>query len=281
MRLQTGTFMKGIETFVLYVVLLALAACFIVPFFWLLSESLKSPSELFEVPTRWWPKTIMWSNYADMFNSFPFFLYLKNTIIILIPNIVGAVISNTLIAYGFARLDWKYRDNVFMIVLITMILPYQVTMIPLFIMFHHLHWIGTFLPLIVPSFFGNPFFIFLLRQFLLGIPKELSYSAKIDGANEFQIYARIIMPLAKPVISTVVIFAFLGTWNDFIGPLIFLSDNKLYTLSLGAQSIMGTYDPKWNILMALGVTMTVPVLVIFFLLQKYFIQGVAMSGIKG
>jgi ABC-type glycerol-3-phosphate transport system permease component len=275
------SFNGKIKLSVLYLFLILFSACFLIPFFWLVSESLKSPSDLFEVPTRWWPKNPQWSNYSLMFTSFPFFLYLKNTIIILIPNIVGSVLSNSLVAYGFARLDWKYRDKVFVIVLVTMILPFQVTMIPLFLLFQKLHWIGTFLPLTVTSFFGNPFFIFLLRQFLIGIPKELSYSAKIDGANEFQIFARIIMPLAKPVIATVVIFAFLGTWNDFIGPLIFLSDNKLYTLSLGAQQIMGTYDPKWNILMALGVVMTVPVLILFFMLQKYFIQGVAMSGIKG
>ncbi|MBW7452975.1 carbohydrate ABC transporter permease [Paenibacillus sepulcri] len=276
-----GNIGRKAELFVVYVCLILFALCFIIPFFWLIAESLKAPSELFEVPTKWWPETPQWVNFSLVFTSFPFMLYLKNTIIILIPNIIGSVISNSLIAYGFARLDWKYRDRVFVLVLITMILPFQVTMIPLFLLFQQFNWIGTFLPLIVPSFFGNAFFIFLLRQFLLGIPKELSYSAKIDGANEFQIYWKIIMPLAKPVISTVVIFAFLGTWNDFIGPLIFLSDNKLYTLSLGAQQIMGTYDPKWNILMALGVTMTLPVLILFFLLQKYFIQGVAMSGIKG
>jgi ABC-type glycerol-3-phosphate transport system permease component len=230
---------------------------------------------------KWWPDVPKWSNFTEMFTSFPFMLYLRNTVSIVIPTIIGSIVSNSLVAYGFSRLEWKYRDQVFVIVLITMILPFQVTMIPLFLLFKDLNWLNSFLPLTVPHFFGNAFFIFLLRQFLQGIPKELSYSAKVDGANEFQIFLRIIMPLTKPVLSTVAIFSFLSTWNDFIGPLIYLSNDQKYTLSLGAQQIMSNLDPKWNILMALGVTMTIPVIVLFFILQKYFIQGITMSGIKG
>jgi len=271
----------NIEMLVLYIILVLLALLYIVPFLWLVSGSLKSGAELFEVPTRWIPRVFEWDNYKRAVTEFPFLLFLRNTMILVVTNIVGAVASNTLIAYGFSRIEWKYREPLFIVILATMILPFQVVMIPLFILFQHMHWNGTFLPLFVPAFFGNPFFIFLLRQFFLGIPKELSYSAKVDGANEFLIYLRIILPLAKPVVTTVVIFAFLRTWSDFTGPLIFLSNNKLYTLSLGAQQIMAAYDPKWNLLLALGVTMTFPVLVLFFVLQKYFIQGIALSGIKG
>jgi len=278
---QRQSFKNGIQLTAQYILLLIFAVCFLIPFFWLVSESLKKPSELFEVPMLWWPKSPQWSNFTLMFSSFPFLLYLKNTMMLVIPTMIGSIVSNALVAYGFSRLEWKYREQVFVIVLITMILPFQVTMIPLFLLFKELHWVNTYLPLTVPHFFGNPFFIFLLRQFLLGIPKELSFSARIDGANEFQIFYRIVMPLAKPVLTTVAIFAFLHTWNDFIGPLIYLSDNHMYTLSLGAQQIMGTLDPKWNILMALGVTMTLPVLVLFFIMQKYFIQGITMSGMKG
>lgn len=263
-----------------YALTICFTICFLIPFFWLVSESLKSPSELFAVPMLWWPKVPQWENFALMFTSFPFLLLLKNTLIIVVFVILGSIISNSLVAYGFARLRWKYRDQVFLIVLITMVLPFQVTMIPLFLLFKEFGWVNTFLPLIVPHFFGNAFFIFLLRQFLLGIPFELSDAAKIDGANEFQIFLRIIMPLAKPVLATVAIFAFLNTWNDFIGPLIYLSDHSKYTLALGAQQIMDDLDPKWNILMALGASMTLPVIVLFFILQKYFIQGIAMSGIK-
>lgn len=272
---------EKLELTVLYIILIAFAACFVVPFLWLFLQSIKAPSELFKTPVQIFPAVPQWKNYLKVFNSFPFFLYLRNTMIIVFFNIVGSVLSNSLIAYGFSRLRWKMREKVFILVIITMILPFQVTMIPLFLMFSKMGWIGTFLPLTVTCFFGNPFYIFLLRQFFLGIPFELSYAARVDGANEFQIWWKIIMPLAKPVLTTVVIFAFLRTWNDFIGPLIFLSKNTLYTLSLGAQQIMATYDPKWDLLMALGVVMTTPVLIVFFIMQKYFIQGIAMSGIKG
>lgn len=276
-----GAMQTRLELTVQYILLGLLSLAFLVPFYWMMVESIKSPSELFEVPARWWPRIPQWHNYVKLLSEFPFFLFLRNTMIIVVCNIVGSVLSNSLIAYGFSRIDWKHRDKVFVIVIITMILPFQVTMIPLFLLFQKMHWIGTFLPLTVTAFFGNPFFIFLIRQFFIGIPKELSYSAKVDGANEFRTYFSIIMPLAKPALTTVVIFAFLRTWNDFIGPLIFLSNNKLYTLSLGAQSIISDMEPKWDILMTLGVVMTAPVLVLFFVLQKYFIQGIALSGIKG
>lgn len=280
-KMKSGKFEVGLEMTVLYFILSVLALCFLIPFFWLVVESLKTPAELFETPARWLPRVPQWQNYLNVFSAFPFFLYLRNTMIIVSANIVGSVLSNTLIAYGFSRLYWKHRDKVFVLVLVTMILPFQVVMIPLFLMFQKLGWIGTFLPLTATCFFGNPFFIFLLRQFFMGIPRELSYSAKVDGAAEFRIYWNVILPLAKPAITTVVIFAFLRTWNDFIGPLIFLANDHLYTLSLGAQQIMSDYDPKWDLLMALGVIMVAPVLILFFLLQKYFIQGIALSGIKG
>lgn len=276
-----GKIRDRLEQALLYAILAILALCYVVPFLWLLSNSLKSPSELFSHPVKWLPSEPQWVNFRNAFTTFPFLLYLKNTMIIVVVNIVGSVVSNTLVAYGFSRLEWKNRDRVFILVIITMILPFQVVMIPLFILFQKLGWIGTFLPLTVTCFFGNSFFIFLFRQFFKGIPMELSQAAKIDGASEFTIYSRIIMPLATPVIATVVIFAFIKTWSDFIGPLIFLSNDKLYTLALGAQQIMTAYDPKWELLMALGVAMTLPVLVLFFLVQKYFIQGIAMSGIKG
>lgn len=265
----------------MYTVLIILAAIYIVPFIWLVSGSLKTSSELFTNPPVWWPKIPQWKNYIDAINSFPFFLYLKNTLLIMGFNIVGVLLSNSLIAYGFSRIEWKGRDTIFIVVLITMMLPFQVVMVPLFLLFQKLGWIGTFLPMIVPSFFGNAFYIFLLRQFFVGIPTEISQSAKIDGANEFVIFYKLILPLAKPALTTVVIFTFLQCWNDFVGPLIFLSDDRLYTLSIGVQQIMSVNDPRWTLLMAIGVTMTVPVLIIFFVLQKYFIEGIAFSGIKG
>ncbi len=263
------------------IILAVLALVFIVPFVWMTLSSLKVPAELFVVPMQWLPKKAQWHNYVRIFNEFPFLQDFRNTMVLVVFNVIGSVLSNTLIAYGFAKIDWKGREALFYVVLATLILPFQVVMIPLFILFHQLHWIGTLLPLIVPAFFGNAFFIFLLRQFYMSIPNELSYAAKMDGAGDFMIYRRVIIPLSTPAITTVIIFSFLKTWNDFIGPLIFLSDNKLYTLSLGAQQIMHNLDPKWDMLLTLGVMMTFPVLIIFFVLQKYFIQGIAMTGIKG
>ncbi len=262
-------------------ILIVLSLVFIVPFIWMTLSSLKVPAELFVVPMQWFPKKPQWHNYVRIFTEFPFLQDFRNTMVLVVVNVIGAVLSNTLIAYGFAKIEWKGREALFYVVLATLILPFQVVMIPLFILFHQLHWIGTLLPLTVPGFFGNAFFIFLLRQFYMSIPNELSYAAKIDGAGDFMIYRRVIIPLSTPAIATVIIFSFLRTWNDFIGPLIFLSDNKLYTLSLGAQQIMHNLDPKWDMLLTLGVMMTFPVLVIFFMLQKYFIQGIAMTGIKG
>ncbi|MFQ8979500.1 MAG: carbohydrate ABC transporter permease [Waltera sp.] len=168
-----------------------------------------------------------------------------------------------------------------MIVLATMILPYQVTMIPLYLMFTKMHWVGTFLPLIVPQFFGNAFYIFLLRQFLTGVPKEITESSRIDGANEFEIFLKVIMPISKPALASVAIMAFIRAWNDFLGPLVFLGSDRLYTLSLAASMLKSNYDPNWDLLLPLGVVMVLPVLLLFFVLQKYFIQGITMSGIKG
>jgi multiple sugar transport system permease protein len=279
-RKQSGYMERG-EAVVTAIVLVVVSLVFIVPFVWMIFSSLKSPADLFIVPMEWIPNPPKWSNYAKVFTQFPFWLDFRNTGILVVVNIVSAVASNTFIAYGFSKVEWKGRDALFWVVLATIILPFPAVMIPLFIMFHSFHWIGTFLPLTVPGFFGNAFFIFLLRQFYMSIPNELVYAAKIDGANDFMIYFRIVIPLSRAAITTVVIFSFLRTWNDFIGPLIFLSDNRLYTLSLGAQQIMQNLDPKWDMLLTLGVLMTLPVLVVFFLLQKYFIEGIAMSGLKG
>ena len=273
-------FFQGVELTILYAILIIMSLCFIVPFFWLISSSFKEPSELFQVPVRWFPKAIQFANYEKMFNTIPFWLYLGNTVNIVIWNIIGSLISCSLVAYGFSRLRWPGRDKVFILVLVTMILPFQVTMIPQFLMFQKLGWVGTPLPLTVTAFFGNPFYIFLLKQFFSVLPDELTQAARIDGAGEFRIFWQICIPLARPAMATVAIFSFMRCWNDYIGPLLYLSDNRQYTLSIGVQLIRSTLDPKWEVLMAAGVVMVMPVLVIFFLTQKYFIQGVAMSGIK-
>jgi len=270
-----------ITNIVLWALLILLILIYGIPFFWLVSRSLMTSPELYAVPTVWWPEQLQWGNYVKAVTAFPFMRYLRNTLIIVVMNILGAVISNPFIAYGFAKIKWKGRNVVFMIVLMTMMLPFQVTMIPLVMEFRSFGWIGTFLPMIVTPFFGNAFFIFLMRQFLLQIPDELIEAAKLDGASEFQIYFRVILPVMKTSITTVGIFAFLNSWNDFIGPLIFLSKDTLYTLSIGIQQIMSGNDPRWTLIMAVGVLMTLPVLFIFFFMQKYFIAGISMGAVKG
>lgn len=279
-RMRSRTF-EQVEQLVLYLVLAFVAAWFVVPFLWMFLAAFKTNSELFRIPMKWLPDRFQVDNFKGVFTQIPFFLYLKNTVIIVFFNIIGSVVSSSIVAYGFSRLRWRFREQVFGIVLVTMILPYQVTMIPLFIMFQKIGWIGTFLPLTVTCFFGNPFYIFLIRQFFLGIPIELSDAAKVDGASEFRIYWQIMLPLSRPVLISVAVFAFLRTWNDYVGPLVFLSNKNLYTLSLAAQMLRSNLDPNWDLLMALGVLMVLPVLIIFFTLQKYFIQGISMSGIKG
>lgn len=265
----------------MYAVLILFAMLFLVPFFFLLMGSFKEQSELFRVPFKWLPDRFSLKNYRELFTSIPFFTYFRNTMIIVVCNIIGSLLSCSVVAYGFARLNWPGRDKVFMIVMVTMILPYQVTLVPLFLLFTKLKWVGTFLPLTITCFFGNPFFIFLLRQFFVGIPKEMTEAAKIDGAGEFRIYWQLILPMAKPALTTVAIFAFTRSWNDFLGPLVFLGNDKLYTLSLAASMLKSKLDPNWSMLLTLGVVMVCPVLVLFFILQKYFIQGITMSGIKG
>lgn len=273
--------LPSLEVIILYAILIFLAVLFILPIFYLFMGAFKAESELFRVPFKWLPDKFQLDNFINMFESIPFMRYLKNTMIIVVFNIAGSLLSCSLVAYGFSRLKWPGRDKVFILVLITMILPYQVTLVPLFLMFTKMKWIGTFLPLTVTCFFGNPFYIFLLRQFFTGIPQDISEAARIDGANEFKIFSTLILPMAKPALTTVAIFAFIRSWNDFLGPLVFLGKDELYTLSLAASMLKSNLDPNWSVLLALGTVMILPVLVLFFVMQKYFIQGIAMSGIKG
>jgi len=270
-----------IETIVLLAILILLTLVYLVPFVWLVLNSLKTNTELFSRPVVWFPNPPQWGNYVRAITDFPFFLYLRNTVTIIVFHTIGALISNSLVAYGFSRIQWPGRDKVFILVLLGIMLPFQVVMIPTFLLYQQLGFMGTLLPLIVHAYFGNPFFIFLLRQFFVGIPKEITESAKIDGANELIVYWKLILPLAKPALATIVIFSFMNNWNDFIGPLIYLTETRLYTLAIGIQQIMDRNDPRWSILLPAGVIMTTPILVIFFVLQKYFIQGISLSGIKG
>jgi multiple sugar transport system permease protein len=263
----------------IYVLLLLGAGWFALPLLWMITSSVKTTTEIFQYPPVLVAKP-HWENYTNLFNVWPFWSYLRNTLIITIPSVIGQLFSSSLAAYGFARVRWPGRNAVFIVVLATLMLPFQVTMIPLYLIFRELGWIGTFLPLIVPNFFGSAFDIFLLRQFFQGIPRELTDAARIDGCNHLVIYWRIVMPLSKPALAAVTLFEFLSNWNDFMGPLIYLNDNSLFTLSLGLQDFQAVHQPQPQLLMAACTIMVVPIIVVFFFAQRTFIQGVTMTGLK-
>ena len=269
-----------------YALLCALGVLFILPFLWMLSTSLKLDPQVYHVPPSWIPNPIIWRNYSNALTYLPFDKYFFNTMTYCVGVTLGTVISAALVAYGFSRVRWRGRDAIFWIVLATMMLPFQVQMIPLYITFKNLHWLNTYLPLVVPAFFGSSAFsIFLLRQFFRTIPMELSDAARIDGANEMTIFLRIIIPLAKPSLAVVALFQFMDGWNDFLGPLIYLNDSNRYPLALGLQQLQtafnqGTIPQQWPQLMAASTVVMVPVLVIYFFTQRVFVQGIVVSGMK-
>lgn len=262
-------------------VLIPFALIFMLPFLWMLSTSLKSDTQLFVYPPILVPIPPAWSNYPTAVVYIDFFLYLRNTLIIAVTATIGALISGSLVAYSLARLQWPGRNLLFILTVATLMLPFQVTLVPLFLVFKALGWVGDFRPLIVPQFFGGALYIFLLRQFFMTIPMELSEAAYIDGATELRIYASIVMPLAKPALATVAIFEFIARWRDYLGPLIYLNNQNLYTLSLGIYEYRSQYGAEWGLLMAASVLITLPIVLLFFFLQKTFVQGITLTGIKG
>ena len=272
---------KGMGRAAIYLLVLVGAVWFVLPLLWMVTSSFKDKAEIFQYPPVLLPWPLRWQNYTDLFAAWPFWTYLRNTLIVTVPSVLGQVISSSLVAYGFARVRWPGRNIVFLIVLGTLMLPFQVTLIPLYIIFRQLGWIGTFAPLIVPNFFGSAFDIFLLRQFFMGIPGELTDAARVDGCGHLRIYWRIVLPLAKPALAAVALFEFLYNWNDFLGPLIYLQDNSLYTLSLGLQDFQSMRQPEPELLMTACTIMVVPIIVVFFFAQRTFIQGITLTGLKG
>jgi multiple sugar transport system permease protein len=275
-----GTRKKKVTRFSAHMVLIIASFFFMIPFIWMVSTSLKPLTQVFTFPPEWIPKPVKWSNYIDAMNYIPFFTYLKNTTIITVVSTVGAVLSCPIVAYSFAKLKWPGRNILFIITIGVMMIPGQVTMIPLFLLFEKLGLVGTPYPLIIPAFFGIPFYIFLLRQFFMGLPDSLREAAKIDGASEFRIYWQIILPLAKPAVLAVGLFQFMASWTDFLGPLLYLTDSVQYTLSLGLQQFQSQKGSEWGLMMAVSTMMTIPVILLFFFLQKTFIKGITFSGIK-
>lgn len=262
--------------------LVAVAAVLLLPFAWMVSTSLKGNEAIFAIPPQWIPETLRWANYAEVFERMPFLLYLRNTALITGLTIVGTVLTASMVAYAFACLRWPGRDGLFLFVVATMMLPLQVIMIPLFVLFKEFGWLNTYKPLIVPAFLGGGAFnIFLLRQFFLGLPRELFEAARMDGASEWRIYWSVALPLARPALVTVALLTFMFAWNDFLGPLIYLSDQSKNTLALGLALFTGQHQTDWGVLMAASILMMIPAVALFFFFQRYFIQGFTMSGLKG
>ena len=281
-RLGRGT------RFLAHTMLIGLCVPFVLPLVWMVSTSLKPDEQIFAREgisppislQSLLPSPVQWSNYTEALNTVPFGAYLRNTLYLCAFNVIGAVLSSALVAYGFARLRFRGREVLFMLLIGTMALPGQVTMIPVFTLFRYLGWYGTFLPLIVPAFCGSAFYIFLLRQFFQTIPDDLAEAARIDGAGEWRIFWQIVLPLAKPAMATCALFQFIGSWNDFYGPLLYLDDPSQYTLAYGLQQFMSSYGGEWAQLMAGATLFTAPIIVLFFLTQRTFIQGIATTGGK-
>jgi len=278
-----------------FVLLTVLGLTFLAPLVWMVATSLKPIDETMDNPPTWIPKEykFRWENYANVIvdrerwkpkedPAPPFVRYALNTLYLVVLGTAGTVMSNALVAYGFARLRWRGRDALFAATLATMMIPFPVIMVPIFGIFRELGWVGSFKPLWVPAWFGSAFNIFLLRQFFRTIPTELSDAARIDGCSELQIFMNVIVPLAKPALAVVALFHFMYTWNDFLGPLIYLTDQRMFTLSLGLQFFQSQHGgTQWNLLMAASTLIVAPLILVFFLAQRTFIQGITLTGLKG
>lgn len=254
---------------------------FLAPVGLMVATSLKGEDQLFNPDAPWFPTTLRWSNYGEALAGFPFWTYLRNTVFVCGLSTLGMLLSSVPPAYAFARLRWKGRDSLFLLVLATILMPPQATLLPQFLLFRALGWTGSYLPLVVPAFGGSALAIFLLRQFFRSIPGELSDAARLDGCGEWQILRRIILPLSGPALAAVSLLGFTAAWNDFLSPLIYLTDERAYTLAVGLQSFLGRHNSEWHLLMAAATVVTVPLMVLFLLAQKAFVQGVHLTGLKG
>jgi len=267
----------------IYALIVPGAVMLMLPFLWMVSTALKPPKQVFAFPPVWIPHPVQWRNFVDGWTKYvPFTLYLRNSLIITTGNILGNLFSCSLAAYGFARLRARGKEIWFLMVLGTMMIPMWATLIPQYVLFSALHWTNTFLPLMVPAWFGWPFFIFLLRQFFMTIPRDLDDAARIDGCSTWGILFRIILPLSKPALATMVVFAFIGNWNNFMGPLIYIRDQDKYTLALGLQRFQGVQgNVQYHLMMAVATLTVLPIIIMFFLAQRYFVRGIVMTGMKG
>lgn len=286
-RRQRHSVVYHVGRVLLYAVLIVLSAVFLVPLFWMLTSALKPQPQLFVWPPVWLPDPPQWQNFGEALTIFPFGSYIANTLYIAIPCMLGTVLSSSFAAYGFSRIDWPGRDKVFAVVLSTLMLPFAVTMIPLYLVWRNAGLIGIetplrgFGPLIIPALLGGGAFnIFLCRQFFMTIPNELAEAARMDGCSELRIYWQVILPLAKPVLATISLFTFLGVWNDFMGPLIYLNSIEQFTVSIGLRQFQFEYGARYDYMMAASTVTTLPIIILFFFAQRTFIQGITLTGIK-
>jgi ABC-type glycerol-3-phosphate transport system permease component len=267
----------------LYLVLVTSAAAFLVPLLWMVSTSLKEQTKVMQVPPQFIPNPIDWGNYREAITApdFPFLSLLKNTMLYTVLETLGIMIVCPLVAYSFSRLRWPGRNAMFVATLASMMIPGTVTLVPVFIFFKDLGWVGSMAPLIVPGYFGSAFMIFLLRQFFASIPIELTESALLDGASHGRILWSLIVPLAKPALAAVALFEFLYCWNDFMGPLIYLQRQELFTFSIGLYAFRERWEIRYDLMMAAAMIVTLPILILFFFAQRTFIEGITLTGIKG
>lgn len=273
---------RKIARILVYFLLTAGSILCLLPLFWMIRSSLMTNVEIFMVPIRWLPEVFQWKNYRDVFETLPFLKYYANSLTLVFFVVTGAVITSSLCAYGLSRVNWAGKKIVFTCIMGSMMLPAAVTIIPTFLMFRRVGLTNSLVPLIIPAWLGGgAFYIFLLRQFFLSIPRDLDEAAYIDGATHIQIYGRIILPLTKPALVVVGMFAFMNTWNDFLGPLIYLNSDDKYTVALGLQLFVGSYRAEWQLMMAAACLVVIPAVLVFMLGQKYLIEGITMTGVKG
>ena len=265
------------------VVLAAAAIIFIAPILWMLSTALKEAEDIFVMPPQWIPDPVVFSNFADVFTKMDFLQYLKNTIWVSVLPVFGQLLAVPLVVYSTTKIEWKGAKIIFPLVLVTMMIPWQVTQIPMYTTWSKLGFVNTFIPLVLPAFFGSPYYIYLMRQFMKGIPNSLIDAARIDGANDLTILYRVVMPLCKPILVTVALLVFIAAWNDFNGPLMYLQESDKYTLSVGLQNVLSnnTLKRQYNLVMAAVTLFSLPLMVVFAIFQKQFISGIATGGVKG
>ncbi|AUS96418.1 sugar ABC transporter permease [Clostridium thermosuccinogenes] len=265
---------------IVYSLLIIFAIIFFSPFVWMLSTSFKASTKVFLNPPQWIPDPFQPENYIEVFQRMPFLKYLKNTLIVTVIPVLGQLVSAPMVAYSITKIPWKGGKYIFPIIIGTMMIPWQVTQIPLFVTWSKLKLVNTFVPLTLPAFFGAPYYIYLMRQFIKGLPDSIIEAARIDGASEIRILYQIVYPMCKTVLTTVTLLVFIGCWNDLNGPLIYLQDGSKYTLSIGLQNFLTTTKQEWELLMAAATLFTMPLIILFFVAQKQFISGIATTGLK-